>query len=102
MDDPVDARECAIGRRVVADVALDQLDRIRNVRRHLAVDLRVERVEHDDVVASLEQLLDEVRANEARTACDQSLHAAKHCRKAGFSSLANGLVGGGRVLAERA
>ena len=74
MDDAVDALEGAIGGLGVADVADDQLHAGRDVRRGVPVDLRLEAVEHDDLVATLEECADEVRADEAGTSGDQRLH----------------------------
>ena len=74
MHDAIDALERAVGGVGVADVADDELDRGGQIRRRVAVDLRLEAVEHDDLVAALEEGANEVRADEARAAGDQSLH----------------------------
>ena len=55
MHDAIDARECLVGERGVADVAHDQLDGGREVGTLVTVDLRLEAVEDDDVVALRDQ-----------------------------------------------
>ena len=59
----------------VAHVALDELGaRVEVGRRAVAPRQRVEEVEHAHVVAELEQLVDDVRADEAGAAGDQDAH----------------------------
>jgi hypothetical protein len=60
MDDAVGASERAIGKLRVADVADDQLDRARQVWLGRAVDLLLQRVEDDYLVAALDQRPDDV------------------------------------------
>ena len=56
VDDAIDTRERAIGGLAVADVADDQLDPVRQLGIGAAVDLLLEAVEHDDLVAALDEL----------------------------------------------
>ena len=76
MHDAIDAVERAVGSVGVADVADDQLDARGKVGRRVAVDLVLEAVEHDDVVAALDERAHEVRADEAGAAGDQCLHSS--------------------------
>ena len=74
MDDGVNARERAIGQRGVADVADDQLDRRREVGLRVPVDLGLEAVEHDDLVATGDQRSNQVRADESGAAGHENPH----------------------------
>ena len=74
VDDRVAAARCARDVGGLRDVAVVELD----VRRQIRAVARVRQlVEHDDVVARREQALDEMRADEARAACDEDPHRRK-------------------------
>jgi hypothetical protein len=60
MHDPVNAGESTVGEGDVADVADEQLDRAGEVGVDSVVDLLLQRVEDDDVVAAGKQLADDV------------------------------------------
>ena len=83
VDDRVAARGCArhVGR--LSDVAVVELDVVRQVR---AVPGVRELVEHDDLVAAAQQALDEMRADEAGAAGDEDLHAAKASTRFGSAA----------------
>jgi len=68
MDDGVDAVEPAPDRILVANVAGEELDAAREIRRRPVVDLRMQRVERANAVAARKQLVGEMRADEAGAA----------------------------------
>ena len=73
MNDRVDAVECAPKRVGVANVTLDELDVAGEIRRasFVAVNLRDQCVERAYAVTAREQLVGEMRADEARAARDE-------------------------------
>jgi hypothetical protein len=73
--DTVDAHERAIGECRVADVAMQELHAGRQRGRRAQVNLLLEAVEHDDVVALFEEPRDEVRADESGATGDEGFHA---------------------------
>ena len=75
MDDPIHARERAGCGKTIADLPDDQLDRGRQVGGLVAVDLLLERVQDDDVVAAGNQLADKVAPDEACSARHQCPHS---------------------------
>ena len=81
VEDDLDAADGRVHALVRAEVALDDLDvpsELREVRPAAGREV----VEHADVVAALEQRLDEVRADEAGAAGDEdALHAAPRRRR---------------------
>ncbi len=73
MDDRVDrvAREQPAHQRGIPDIALDELGRIR----HRPAEAGGQIVEHDHVLARIEQLEDHMAADEAGPARNQNTHA---------------------------
>ena len=74
MHDALGARQRAIGEVAIADVADDQLDAGGKIGLRVAVDLGLEAVEDDDLVAALDERAHQVCADEAGAAGDECPH----------------------------
>jgi hypothetical protein len=77
VEDDLDASHRGVDALVGAEIAFDHLD-LAPERGEVRAAPRREVVEHANVVATREQPLDEVRADEARAACHEDPgHAAR-------------------------
>jgi hypothetical protein len=72
MEDELDAAHGVVDALVRAELALDDLDVVRDVREVRPLP-RGEVVEHADAVAALDERADEVRADEPAAAGDEDL-----------------------------
>ena len=95
VDDLRGARQGARGGLAIADVAHDQLDARGKLGLGAAVDLLLEAVEHDHVVAALDERADEVRADEAGPAGDKCPHEMLILRRLNSISFGPTPVGAG-------
>src|SRR3954469_15587870 len=78
MKDGIDAVERAAEGRAVAHVAHDEVGVWMKIgrTRGVAVHLRIQNVEHSYAVSARDEVVGEMRADEARAARDQDLHAS--------------------------
>jgi hypothetical protein len=70
VDDPVDVRQGAIGELCIADIADNQLNRIGQIRLYAAVNLLLEGIQDNNIIAAIDELADEMRTNKSSAASD--------------------------------
>ena len=83
MDDAVDPDERVADELAITDVAVDELDAVREHRALTEVHLFLEAVQHDHLVAALEQPRDEVLGDEPGTAGNERPHRDALCVRRG-------------------
>jgi hypothetical protein len=65
MDDSVDVGQCLFRGSLVTDVTADKSGARRHSRKLIAVNLRLEGIQHDDFVTRVDEPLHEVGADES-------------------------------------